>query len=73
MNLGIYFIPFLLEKAFVDEKIKDYFNEEKLRTFFDFGGVRIEDDILITEEGCENLSESLPRTIEEIEAIMKNN
>ena len=70
---GIYFIPFLLEKAFVDEKIKDYFNEEKLRTFFDFGGVRIEDDILITEEGCENLSESLPRTIEEIEAIMKNN
>ena len=68
---GIYFIPFLLEKAFKDNDIKEYFIEEKVREYFDFGGIRIEDDVLITEEGCVNLSESLPRTVEEIEEFMK--
>jgi len=34
-------------------------------------GVRIEDTILITEDGCENLTRGLPRTVEEIETLMK--
>jgi Xaa-Pro aminopeptidase len=33
-------------------------------------GFRVEDNCLITEEGCENLSAGIPRTIEDIEAIM---
>jgi len=34
-------------------------------------GVRVEDTILITEDGCENLSAGIPRTVEDIEALMK--
>ena len=67
---GIYFIPYLLEKAFNDEKISKYFVKDKLKQYYDFGGVRIEDNILITEDGCVNLTEGLPRTTDEIEKTM---
>lgn len=67
---GIYFIPYLLEQAFNDEKISKYFVVDKIKEYYDFGGVRIEDDILITDDGCVNLTEGLPRTTEEIEATM---
>lgn len=67
---GIYFIPYLLEKAFNDEKISKYFVKDKLKQYYDFGGVRIEDNILITEDGCMNLTEGLPRTTDEIEKTM---
>ena len=70
---GIYFIPYLLEKAFNDENIKKYFVVDKIKEYYDFGGVRIEDDILITEDGCINLTEGLPRTTDEIEKCMTGN
>ncbi|MBU1339728.1 MAG: M24 family metallopeptidase [Acidobacteria bacterium] len=35
-------------------------------------GIRIEDTVLITETGCENLSNGLPRTVEEIETLMRS-
>ena len=68
---GIYFIPYLLEKAFKDEKVSKYFVVDKIKEYYDFGGVRIEDDILITEDGCVNLTEGLPRTTKEIEDAME--
>ena len=58
---GIYFIPFLLEQAFNDEKISKYFVVDRIKEYYDFGGVRIEDDILITEDGCVNLTEGLKK------------
>ena len=70
---GIYFIPYLLEKGFNDEKVSKYFNVNKIKEYYDFGGVRIEDDILITEDGCVNLTEGLPRTTDDIEEAMKVN
>lgn len=36
-------------------------------------GIRIEDDVLITEEGCKNLSKDIIKTVDEIENFMKNN
>ena len=69
---GIYFIPYLLEKGFNDEKVKKYFVQDEIKKYYEFGGVRIEDDILITDDGCINLTEGLPRTVEDIEKTMKS-
>jgi len=49
--------------------MKDYFVWEKVNEYRGFGGVRIEDDLVITDTGYENLSNA-PKTIEEIEATI---
>lgn len=67
---GIYFIPSLLEPAFSDEKLKPFLNIPKLKTMFNFGGIRIEDNIVVTKTGYENLS-SVPKTVAEIEHGMQ--
>ncbi|MEX0894587.1 MAG: aminopeptidase P family protein [Balneolaceae bacterium] len=67
---GLYFIPALLKPAFDDKQKKKFLNREKLESFFDFGGVRIEDNLIITEEGSENLTD-VPKQIREIETLMQ--
>lgn len=68
---GIYFIPALIEK-WKNEGINTRFvNFPLLEKYYDFGGIRIEDDLLITEKGCRLLgSKRLPHTTEEVEAAM---
>ncbi len=68
---GIYFIQPLLEKAFKDETISKYFNDDKIKEYYDFGGIRIADDLLVTDDGVETLSKALPKTVEAIEETMK--
>ncbi|NVO08561.1 MAG: aminopeptidase P family protein [Bacteroidales bacterium] len=65
---GIYFIPALIEK-WKSEKINSSFiNFDKLADYIGFGGIRLEDDILITAKGCRLLgSKRIPITIEEVE------
>jgi len=49
----------------------DFLNYEAIESFKDFGGIRLEDDILITPEGSRFLGEKrIPITIDEVEAIM---
>lgn len=67
---GLYFIPALLKKAFEDEAKSQFLNADKLQAYFEFGGVRIEDNVIITEDGCENMT-SVPKEIKEIEKIIR--
>ncbi|XP_005862728.1 PREDICTED: xaa-Pro dipeptidase [Myotis brandtii] len=66
---GIYFIDHLLDEALADPARACFFNREVLQRFRGFGGVRIEEDIAVTDSGTELLT-CVPRTVEEIEACM---
>jgi Xaa-Pro aminopeptidase len=69
---GIYFIPSLIEIKRNDKNLQQFINFNLLDTYKDFGGVRIEDDLLITENGSKLLGEPLPRAISEIESIRQS-
>jgi Xaa-Pro aminopeptidase len=66
---GIYFIPELIDKWKAENKFTDFVNYEKLDDYRDFGGVRIEDNCLVTENGGKTLGNSIPKTVEEVEAL----
>ena len=67
---GIYFIPALIEKWKSEEKFTDFINYEKLSQYIGLGGIRIEDDILITDSGCRVLGKPIPKSVKEIEELM---
>lgn len=56
---GVYFIPALIDKWKSEGKHRDFICYDKLESYRDFGGIRIEDDILITETGCRVLGEKI--------------
>jgi len=71
---GIYFIPALIDDWKASGHCKEFLNFDKLETYKDFGGIRIEDDILITKEGCRFLgSKRIPYHPQELEDFMKTN
>lgn len=67
---GIYFIPALIEKWKAEKINTDFVNFDKLTDYLDFGGIRLEDDILVTESGSEILGDRIPITPDEIETMM---
>ena len=68
---GIYFIPALIDKCRAEGLYSGIVNYDRLEDYRDFGGIRIEDDLLVTEEGCRIIgSKKIPVTVEEIEAFM---
>jgi Xaa-Pro dipeptidase len=66
---GLYFVPALLEPALEDEDASQFLNESKLSKMMDFGGVRIEDNLIITEDGYENMT-TVPKERADIEKVM---
>ncbi|KAL0485409.1 Xaa-Pro dipeptidase [Acrasis kona] len=67
---GLYFVPRLLRKALADPVLSKFLNKEKLEQYFDFGGIRIEDDVVVTKDGVLVLTSDVPKEIDEMEAII---
>jgi len=67
---GIYFIPALIDRWAAENLHKDFIVYEKLDGWRTFGGCRIEDDVLVTENGHRVLGPGIPKTITEVEAAM---
>ena len=68
---GIYFIPALIDEWKASGHCKEFINYEKLETYKDFGGIRIEDDVLITSDGCRFLgAKRIPYHPKEVEEFM---
>ncbi len=68
---GIYFIPALIDLWKSENKFQEFINYDKLEEYRSFGGIRIEDDILVTKDGYKLLGKPIPKTVEEIEEFMK--
>ena len=72
---GIYFIPALIDDWRASGHCAEFLNFDKLETYKDFGGIRIEDDILITKNGCRFLGQKRipyhPKDVEEFMASAK--
>lgn len=71
---GCYFIPALIEKWKEEGTNAQFINFDKLEEYYNFGGIRLEDDILVTEHKCRLLgSKRLPITVEDVEREMSGN
>jgi Xaa-Pro aminopeptidase len=64
---GCYFIPELIDMWKSEGKFREFLNYSKIEDFMPIGGIRIEDDILITERGHKVLGKPIPKTIKEVE------
>ena len=68
---GLYFIPALIDKCRAEGLYRGIVDYDALEAYRDFGGIRIEDDILVTEEGSRMLGDrKIPVTVEELEAVV---
>ena len=68
---GIYFIPALIDDWKARGHNKEFINFDKVEEYRDFGGVRLEDDLLITPDGCRYLGEKMiPYKVEDVEAFL---
>ncbi len=71
---GIYFIPALIDDWKASGHCKEFINFDLLETYKDFGGIRIEDDVLITKDGCRFLGKDrIPYHPKDVEAFMAKN
>jgi Xaa-Pro aminopeptidase len=69
---GIYFIPELIDQWQADNRFDEFINYKKVNTMRGFGGVRIEDNILVEKNGPRVLGVPIPKTIVEVESLCSN-
>lgn len=66
---GVYFIPELIDMWKSEKKFAEFINYDKLEDYRNFGGIRNEEDYLITETGARRLGKKIPLTTDEVEAL----
>lgn len=64
---GVYFIPELISRWRLQKKNSQYINYDMVKKYEDFGGLRVEDDVLVTENGYRVLGRKIPKTVDEVE------
>jgi len=69
---GIYFIPELIQRWRAEGRFLDFIEYDKLQSYFEFGGIRIEENVLVTAGGCRVLGKPRPRTIGELAAVRQD-
>ncbi|HET7541651.1 MAG TPA: aminopeptidase P family protein [Polyangiaceae bacterium] len=69
---GFYQIPALLTNVSETAELESALDRQRLAEFADVRGIRIEDDVLVTEDGCEVLTRAIPKTIDEVEAAVRD-
>ncbi len=69
---GMYFIPDLIDQFKSEKKFTDFINYDLVETYKGFGGIRLEDDVLITETGSRVLGERIPINPEDVEAMVQS-
>ena len=66
---GIYFIPDLIDKWIAEKKHRSFINYNRVNEYRDFGGIRIEDDIVVTDRGRRVLGKGIPKSIDDVESV----
>lgn len=69
---GLYFIPELIDQWKENNHLSAYINYDKVEEYRNFGGIRVEDDYVITNEGSRKLGKDLAISVEDVEAIRAN-
>jgi Xaa-Pro aminopeptidase len=67
---GCYFIPALIDQWKAEGQHTDFINYAEVEKYKDFGGIRIEDDVLVTETGYRVLGKPVPKTVKEVEGLL---
>ncbi len=67
---GIYFIPALIDQWKSEQKFGEFINYDMVESYKDFGGIRIEDNILVTNNGYKVPGKPIPKTVSDVENIM---
>lgn len=66
---GVYFIPALIDRWRAEGRWTDFIHYDRLESWRDFGGIRIEDDVLVTETGGRLLGPPIPKALSDVEAL----
>ncbi len=66
---GIYFIPALIDQWQAQGKFENFIDYKKIENYRDFGGIRIEDNVLVHDDGQRVLGKPIAKTVEEVEAL----
>lgn len=69
---GIYFIPDLINLWESDNKLGEFINYQKVREYIPVGGIRIEDNVLITKSGHKVLGKPIPKSVDEVSAVVNS-
>jgi Xaa-Pro aminopeptidase len=66
---GLYFIPALIDRWKAEDRLAEFIDYDTVETFRNAGGIRIEDNVVVTETGCRVLGLPIPKTIEDVEEL----